>query len=140
MGMDVYGVNPSNETGEYFRNTAWSWDPLWAYVCEVCPDLLTSKDMTLGEYNAGHKISAKKAKAVGQRLLKLVSTGKVQAYARSRRKGRRTGAGESGSASLLAASKVAKALGVRPDEPRFTVRNVREFAEFCLASGGFEIS
>jgi hypothetical protein len=139
MGMDVYGVKPSSETGKYFRNTIWSWAALWAYVCKVCPDLLTPRDMTRGEYNAGHKISAKKAGALGKRLLELVRKGKVQAYARAHGSRRRTRVPESGSAALLAASRVAKVLGGRPRKPRLSVRNVKDFASFCLASGGFEI-
>jgi hypothetical protein len=33
MGMDVYGVNPKCERGEYFRRSVWGWRPLWQY-CE----------------------------------------------------------------------------------------------------------
>jgi len=28
MGMDVYGKNPANEAGEYFRANCWSWRPI----------------------------------------------------------------------------------------------------------------
>ena len=28
MGMDVMGVNPKNEKGEYFRANCWSWRPI----------------------------------------------------------------------------------------------------------------
>jgi len=28
MGMDVMGVNPKNESGEYFRANCWSWRPI----------------------------------------------------------------------------------------------------------------
>ena len=33
MGMDVYGVNPLNETGEYFRASCWSWRPIHNAIC-----------------------------------------------------------------------------------------------------------
>ena len=33
MGMDVYGENPKNEKGEYFRNNVWWWRPLGDFVC-----------------------------------------------------------------------------------------------------------
>ncbi len=36
--------------------------------------------------------------------------------------------------------KVARALGATAGPPEFSVENVREFADFCVASGGFEIS
>ena len=28
MGMDVYGINPRSEQGEYFRANCWSWRPI----------------------------------------------------------------------------------------------------------------
>jgi len=28
MGMDVTGINPKNDKGEYFRANCWSWRPL----------------------------------------------------------------------------------------------------------------
>jgi hypothetical protein len=34
MGMDVYGKNPVNEVGEYFRRNVWGWRPLWDYCLE----------------------------------------------------------------------------------------------------------
>ena len=39
MGMDVYGKNPENESGEYFRNNVWWWRPLAEYVCSIAPDI-----------------------------------------------------------------------------------------------------
>lgn len=35
MGMDVYGIAPENEIGEYFRNNVWYWRPLWEFCCEL---------------------------------------------------------------------------------------------------------
>lgn len=34
MGMDVYGSNPKNEKGEYFRNNVWWWRPLASYIID----------------------------------------------------------------------------------------------------------
>jgi len=39
MGMDVYGKNPANEVGGYFRRNVWGWHPLWEYVENCHPDL-----------------------------------------------------------------------------------------------------
>ena len=58
----------SREEGRYFRNTVWYWSPLWVYVYKVCPDVLTARDMIRGAYNSNHKISARKATAIGKRL------------------------------------------------------------------------
>ena len=35
MGMDVYGRNPKNETGEYFRANVWGWRPIH-FLCGFC--------------------------------------------------------------------------------------------------------
>lgn len=40
MGMDVYGRDPSSETGEYFRNSVWGWHPLADYIIEKAPEHL----------------------------------------------------------------------------------------------------
>jgi hypothetical protein len=39
MGMDVYGTEPKNEKGAYFRNNVWWWRPLWEYCEFVAPEL-----------------------------------------------------------------------------------------------------
>jgi len=138
MGMDVYGIKPSAEKGRYFRNTVWYWSPLWKYVCEVCPDILSARDMIRGEYNANHKIPAKKATAVGKRLEQMIRTGKAQIHARRFRGSKRITSRDS--AALVNVKKISKAVGGKPDKPKFTVKNLKDFAGFCLASGGFEIS
>ena len=40
MGMDVYGRNPSDLAGKYFRATMWSWRPIHALCMDLCSDLL----------------------------------------------------------------------------------------------------
>ena len=95
--------------------------------------------MTRGEYNSGHKISAKKAVAIGKRLLETVGAAKPEAYAKRYRSKTRIGTTKSCSAALLAARHVAKSTGSNPEKPRFTIGNVKDFTNFCLASGGFEI-
>lgn len=37
--MDVSGRAPTGEAGVYFRNSVWSWRPLWDYCCELLPEL-----------------------------------------------------------------------------------------------------
>lgn len=123
MGMDVYGIKPSGERGRYFRNTVWYLSPLWEYVCKVCPDILTTRDMIRGEYNANHKISAKKATAIGKRLEKMIRTGKAQIYAGRYRGGMRISSRDS--AALVSVKKILKAVGGKPEKPQFTVKNLR---------------
>ena len=51
MGMDVYGTEPKNEKGEYFRNNVWWWHPLWSYCQENYPDITAS--VKKGHDNSG---------------------------------------------------------------------------------------
>jgi hypothetical protein len=53
MGMDVYGRNPSEECGEYFRACIWSWAPLYEQVGLLCADLLDSEVLMSMAYNDG---------------------------------------------------------------------------------------
>lgn len=53
MGMDVYGKNPSEESGHYFRASIWSWGPLYEQIVALCADLLDDNVLTAMEYNDG---------------------------------------------------------------------------------------
>jgi hypothetical protein len=41
MGIDVFGENPKNETGNYFRRSG-GWPPLARYIVENCPKSIYS--------------------------------------------------------------------------------------------------
>ena len=83
MGFDLYGVSPKNKNGEYFRNNVWWWRPLWQYVSVECSDLLTDKDIEAGGYNDNHKIKARQAEKIADRLLGLCERGEPQAVQKS---------------------------------------------------------
>lgn len=36
MGMDVYGIQPKNKKGEYFRAAIWAWGPIYNIMCYAC--------------------------------------------------------------------------------------------------------
>ncbi len=136
MGMDITGLKPTSPVGKYFYNAVWRWIPLWEYIARECSNIVTERDVTLGESNSGHRISRTKATAIGKRLHKLLRTGKTQVYAGRMR---RSTLPRSKAPALVNVRKVARALGVTAAPPAFSVENVREFADFCAASGGFEI-
>ena len=54
--------------GEYFRANVWGWRPIWEFVCEVCPDILTEEHYTKGQYNDNHLIEADRARDIAKRL------------------------------------------------------------------------
>ena len=35
----------SENPGDYFSANAWTWRPIWNFVCEVCPDILTEEEL-----------------------------------------------------------------------------------------------
>lgn len=137
MGMDLTGLKPTNSAGKYFHNTIWGWIPLWEYVANECSDILTERDITLGGSNSGHRVSRTKADAIAKRLHSLIGTGKTQAYAEGVH---RSSLSRPKAPALANARKVARALGAAAEPPQFSVENVQDFADFCVSSGGFEIS
>ena len=111
-----------NNPGIYFRNNVWWWRPLWSYVCEQFPDILNERDEEGGSYNYGHAISETKAMKIGIGLTAMIEDGRVQAHADSY-------------------NEYIEQLDeddFNSNYP-FNVENVKQFAKFCLESGGFEI-
>ena len=54
--------------GDYFRANVWGWRPIWNFVCEVCPDILTEEDYEKGHYNDNHLIEEDRARDIAKRL------------------------------------------------------------------------
>lgn len=164
MGMDVYGKKPKNEAGEYFRNNVWWWRPLADYIIEQHPDLAAGCEYW--HSNDGDGLGARKAVKLADALDADLESGKVAIYAVEYAAavaalpreecalcvgtGLRTdGVGvqygydkprdpETGRGGCNGCS------GIGTREPwaasyPFDVDNVREFATFVRASGGFEI-
>ena len=70
MGMDVYGIAPEKEWGEYFRSNVWWWRPLWDYTAEIdrfyaeqkdANQLISKELYKSGHYNDGEGLKTKKA-------------------------------------------------------------------------------
>jgi len=71
MGYDVYGIEPTSETGRYFRANNWWWRPLWHMICNNTAEL-SELDRYVGQHNDGYIIDGQKHQAVIQSLRKLV--------------------------------------------------------------------
>ena len=78
MGMDVFGINPKSEQGEYFRNNVWWWRPLWEYVCSrvEMPDELVEA----GHLNMGAEIDEDWATLIAGHLSDDIESGAVDHY------------------------------------------------------------
>jgi len=152
MGFDLFGRNAKVDKGEYFRNNVWWWRPLWDYVCEVCEDILTEEDIEAGGFNDCHEIDEDKASRIAQRLFELIEEGYVEKYSRNHKKSLKelpdevcefcSGTGKRNDRFVKGQCNACKGKGeVRPFQTNypFDIENVKEFAEFCRDSGGFEI-
>jgi hypothetical protein len=147
MGMDVFGINPQAPEGEYFRRNVWGWSPLATYVETMCQSVIP-EGCCIQDWHRNDGCGLPECAAA--RLADLIET-QIQ----------------NGEAAEYIAQRDAE-LAALPDEPceclngwihdgkcrrcggRRTVRpidtwfvlgleDLREFARFARASGGFEI-
>ncbi|WP_448812057.1 hypothetical protein [Agromyces bauzanensis] len=164
MGMDVYGNAPTGEVGSYFRNNVWWWRPLAEFVTESFPE--QTEGCTYWHSNDGDGLDGEGAIALADALDAALASGAVAEYATTREAtlaalpmepcewchatgirtdevGRRNGLDKprdpvTGTGGCNACS------GTGQREPfarsyAFSEENVREFAAFVRASGGFAI-
>lgn len=150
MGMDVYGNNPSNSKGEYFRNNVWFWHPLWEYCLDFHPD--PAAKVTEGHSNSGDGLNSEDSIKLGNLLKKDLASGKVKSFQDKYTK-------QIESLPLVECSPC-KGTGIRNDQYvngtcnscsgegkvkdfqtnyPFAESNVEEFAEFLVNCGGFKI-
>jgi len=78
MGMDVYGLKPKTEKGEYFRNNVWFWHPLWDYCCYIDDSLLAK--VPYAHENSGDGLNSTDSRKLGFNLLKSIETGVAEDY------------------------------------------------------------
>lgn len=78
MGMDVYGLKPTTEHGEYFRNNVWWWHPLWDYCIDVWPEL--ADKVPGGHSNSGDGLDAIESRKLGFMLENNIKSGQAEKY------------------------------------------------------------
>jgi len=155
VGFDVFGKNPKNETGKYFRNNVWWWHPLWEYCCQVAPDI--AGKVTHGHSNDGDGLDDEDdALALARRLREELESGRTKEYERQyaaalealpdepcricggtggRQPPPQVGPGDVPCNGCSGTGKVRPFVTNCP----FSKENVREFVEFLENCGGFEI-
>jgi hypothetical protein len=91
MGMDVYGKNPTSETGKYFRNNVWWWRPLWDYCVLIGGAGGPGKDGPIngdtaraGHFNDGRGLGKKGSLVLAELLQTEVDAGRTAEYAKKR--------------------------------------------------------
>ena len=107
--------------GVYFRNNCWWWRPLWNYCYAIADDIISEEVWDSGHSNNGAGLNAEDAERLGKRMLNHIDTGECIKYQ----------------------AEYMQYIEEQDDEFAksypFDVDNVREFANFCIESGGFEI-
>jgi hypothetical protein len=159
MGMDVYGLKPTSQVGEYFRNNVWWWRPLAEYVLQVAPHLhkRVGEDGVGWQYNDGNGLNANDSRILAKILKEELKLGKTQAYEEKykrlqaklpdQRCGVCEGTGKRQPVPKVGAGDVpcngCDQTG-KQDHPSknypFDTDNVKEFTEFLENCGGFEIN
>tara|TARA_R110002020_G_scaffold157999_1_gene341022 strand:- start:2689 stop:3282 length:594 start_codon:yes stop_codon:yes gene_type:complete len=136
--------------GSYFRNNVWWWRPLWHYVCDVCDDLLTEEDKKGCTDNSGYQINEDKALKIGIRLHSLVMDGSTQEWKEGYDKEvaalpkepcfrcNGNNHGHTKKKDCHGCDKTGERDNWQASYP-FDTENVRDFAKFCVESGGFEV-
>ena len=136
--------------GYYFRNSCWWWRPLWNYCRTIAPDLINDKLFDDGHSNSGAGLDDKGAKELGKRLLTEINNGDTIQYQASYQQyiddlpdddcshcnGNNRGYNKMKDCKMCGGT--GKTKNFNKSYP-FDLDNVREFAEFCLQCGGFEI-
>ena len=150
MGFDIYGLAARSKKGEYFRNNVWWWRPLAEYVLGRVD--VPREEARHWDSNDRQEVSARTALLIADTLDRLIASGETARYEREYRRQLK--------ALPLQECDVCGGSGERHDEIvdgrcngcdgrgqvknwschyPFSVENVREFAEFCRESGGFQI-
>ena len=78
MGMDVYGNNPKNEQGEYFRANVWYWHPLWDCLDQLHPTLCSKCESP--HDNSGSGLNARDSLALSKLLKNDLDKGIIEKY------------------------------------------------------------
>lgn len=78
MGMDVYGSNPKNESGEYFRANVWYWHPLWDCLENLHPTICQKCESP--HDNSGSGLNAQDSLTLSKLLKKDLDKGVIEEY------------------------------------------------------------
>ena len=116
MGFDLSGLKPKSEKGKYFGANVWTWHPIAEYVLTRCADIIPEGEDRFWQSNDHQKVSAEMAVKIAERLDELIASGDAWKFSRAYKK-----------------------RGAEAKDYPFDIQVLKEFAEFCRDSGGFQI-
>ena len=150
MGMDISGVNPVSETGSYFRNNCWWWRPLWSYCYHVAPNVIDEDTYVGGGYNDGTGLNDAASRALAVILKNKIANGHTKIWKEERDLYlealpdencgvcNNNNRGHKKKKDCYACDGKGTSPSWEKSYP-FDVKNVNNFANFLIDSGGFEI-
>ena len=136
--------------GHYFRNNCWWWRPLWNYCYYIADDLSDGEMHESGHSNSGAGLDAYNSERLGQRLLEEINNGNTIEYQAKYQQQlddmpdddcgvcNNNNHGHNKKKDCNRCDGTGKRPNFNKSYP-FDVDNVKDFAEFCIESGGFEI-
>ncbi len=69
MAMDILGLNPISETGEYFRASVRAWHPLVHVMQLTCSDFMPDVFFDKIKLNLGTRVTEKQSLLMANRLV-----------------------------------------------------------------------
>ncbi len=133
MGMDVYGRAPLSDEGEYFRANVWSWRPIHELIekTNVLPKEMVY-EMSFNDGAGPDKHQALLLAAAMENMVEGMDDDNTFMLSSEV---------DGPVAAILSHFKEQGIEIVSPRGPVYQaeVSHVREFIEFCRASGGFEV-
>ena len=82
MGMDVYGLKPTAQVGNYFRRSVWGWGPLADFVNFMHPGITSG--CQYWHTNDSDGLNANDSRQLATALKSDVEHGRAKAYAERR--------------------------------------------------------
>jgi len=152
MGVSVYSVSATSPEGSSFHRNWWWWRPLWEYTQSVAGDLVANVN---GDYNNGEGLDLEGSEKLAQVLFAHYASGHAKTWHEERLARLATLPKETchvcdgNGVTLktlpkkeLSECSICKGEGMVANSQNnysFDPEDVREFAEFLKACGGFRI-
>jgi len=133
MGFDLYGHNPRNPDGEYFRASIWSWPSVHMLIAQT--QVLDDEALISISFNDGYLVSNSEAVRIADGIEKIIAEDADDAeYAEVQETPLLVMANQ-----LVQSFKEAGAKVEKGSENFINKEYIEEFIRFARSSGGFNV-